>query len=74
MTISNNYTQTDIYDLELGRIVNTVILEKDMGRMPFTDVHIISSSRENFTYVVMSNKELKVYENHKVIQSKKSEY
>lgn len=42
--------------------------------MPFTDAHIISSTRENFTYVVMSNKELKVYENHKEKISKSSGY
>ena len=65
MTIINNYTQVDVYDLAAGKIVNTIQLSKNESKMPFTDVFIISSTPENITYSVMSNTELKIYENHK---------
>jgi len=65
ITIHNNYTQADIYDLSLGKIVNSVQLSKDESRLPFTDAFIVNATKENMTYMLMSNTQLKINENHK---------
>lgn len=65
MAIVNNYTQVEVYDLAAGKIVNTIQLNKDMKRLLFTDAFIITSTPQNITYSVMSNKELRIFENHK---------
>jgi hypothetical protein len=44
-------------------------LNKDEKRQPFTDMKIVSAKEENLKYVVMTNIEINVYEQNKVVQT-----
>jgi len=43
-----------------------------MQRLPFTDAHIVSSKPENFSYVIMTNNELRAFEGDKETWNKKA--
>ena len=64
ITIAENYTKADVYDLSKGEIVNTLKLAKNEHRLPFTDAWIVNASRENLTYTIMINQALTAYENN----------
>jgi hypothetical protein len=63
ITIIDNYTKAEVFDLYAGKKINVIPLNKDEMRQPFTDVVIVNSSRANFSFLLMTNKELKAYEN-----------
>ena len=65
VTIEDNYTIAEVFDLSEGKVINVVELRKDMQRLPFTDVHIVTKTPENFTYVIMTNNEIRTFEKDK---------
>ena len=65
ITISDNYTKAEVYDIAKGEVVNGLKLDKDEHKLPFTDAWIVNASSENVTYTIMTNKALTAFENHK---------
>ena len=65
MTVIDNYTKVMVYDLSEGKVINNIELNKDIQRLPYTDIYFVNASATNLTYIVMSNKEIKVFENNK---------
>ncbi len=62
IVVSENYTTAEVIDLSNGKTINQVELNKDLQRMPFTDAHIVNASAENFTYSIMTNKEIRTFQ------------
>lgn len=65
LTIVDNYTKAEVFDLSSGKIVNTVVLDKNVHKLSFTDGIIVNASSTNLTYAIMTNRLLQVYENNK---------
>lgn len=72
ITIIDNYTVSEVFDLKDGKIVNRITLSKDIHRQPFTDIRIINATEGFLKYAIMTNIEINVYENHKIVETIKN--
>lgn len=52
--------------------MNNVKLNKDLQRQPFTDVKILSATESALKYILMTNVEINVYEQNKVVETIKN--
>jgi hypothetical protein len=56
----------------VGKIIKSINLTKDEHRKPFADIKIINGTKDSLMYLVMTNVELDLYENEKLIESVKN--
>lgn len=54
--------------------MNSIELSKNLEKLPFTDAYIVNASSQNVSYIIMSNDQVKVFENHKEIWNTKPKY
>eukprot|EP00826_Nyctotherus_ovalis_P040533 TRINITY_DN4005_c0_g1_i14.p1 TRINITY_DN4005_c0_g1~~TRINITY_DN4005_c0_g1_i14.p1 ORF type:complete len:170 (+),score=45.17 TRINITY_DN4005_c0_g1_i14:514-1023(+) len=62
----------EVFDLKDGKIVNSIKLNKDLQRQPFTDVKILNATESTLKYILMTNVEINVYEQNKVVETIKN--
>ena len=62
ISVINNGEAAEVFDLKTGEIINTIKMGKDKNRLPYIDVDIVTAKEDNFTYTIMTNNELRVFE------------
>lgn len=62
ISVINNGEAAEVFDLKTGEIINTIMMGKDKNRLPYIDVDIVTAKEDNFTYTIMTNNELRVFE------------
>lgn len=55
--------------MRTGESINKVPVDVDSARIPYVDIDIIAFAADNFTYAVMSNKKLQVFQRSKEMWS-----
>jgi hypothetical protein len=57
----------EVFDLKTGKTINKIAVDHDPARLPYADLDIVTSTANNFTYTVMSNKKIQVFQKDKEI-------
>lgn len=48
-------------DIADGKTLNIIELHKNMTKLPYTDIHIVSATSANLTYLIMTNNEVRSF-------------
>ena len=68
--IENNVAIAEVFDLKDGSVLNTIELNKDLYKNGYSDACIITENEDNFTYAIMVNSEVKVFQGKELIWTK----
>lgn len=69
--MSDNFTISEVFDLKDGTVVNRIELNLDPNKDTYTDVRIIDGTEKGLKYLIMTNTEVNVYLNNKIVESQK---